>query len=197
MKIVDRFAVVEESLYSVLFDTEVGAVDENDEIIPNEKLHEFNRLFDFWNDANRLREFFEKNENDLNDDYWEGITIDEAIRKTRNEAKKLKLIILEYAQKGKTERLYNLSTIFKPLTDGKYEKKLEKDKVRLDERKAWLRMYAIRIDANFFMICGGSIKLRETLNDRIYLLKELEKLEITQKLLSDGNNGIFDICEFY
>jgi len=47
------------------------------------------------------------------------------------------------------------------------------------------------------MICGGAIKLRETLNDRKYLLQELEKLEITQKLLSDSNNEIFDIYEFY
>jgi hypothetical protein len=76
-------------------------------------------------------------------------------------------------------------------------KKLEKEKVRLDENKAWLRIYAIRIDTNFFMICGGAIKLRETLNDRKYLLQELEKLEITQKLLSDSNNEIFDIYEFY
>ncbi len=102
MKIIDIFVIEEESLFSVLFDTELGAVDENGETIPNEKLHEFNRLFDFWNDANRLRAFFENNINDLNEEYCEGITIDEAIRKTRIEAKKLKLKILEYAQKGKT-----------------------------------------------------------------------------------------------
>lgn len=197
MKIIDTFVIIQESLYSVLFDTELGAVDENGEIIPNEELHEFNRLFDFWNDANRLRAFFENNLNDLNQDYWEGITIDEAIRKTRNEAKKLKSIILEYALKGKTEKSYNLSIIFKPLTDGKFEKKLEKDKVRLNESKAWLRIYAIRIDKNFFMICGGAIKLRETLNDRDYLLQELKKLEITRKLLSDNDNEIFDLYEFY
>lgn len=58
MKIVSTFAVVEESLYAVLFDTELGILDANGNVILNEKLHEFRRLFDFWNDPVLLRVFF-------------------------------------------------------------------------------------------------------------------------------------------
>lgn len=195
MEIVNTFAVVEESLYSVLYDTEVGAVDDNEETIPNEKLHEFTRLFDFWNDPFRLRAFFEENEEDLKDTYWDGITIDEAIVKTKTEAKELEAILLEYAESGKTIRLKNLSMLFKPLSEGKYEKEFEKDKVKVEGKKKWIRLYAIRIEANLFIVCGGAIKLRKTLNDRTYLIKELEKLEIARDYLMDEDSDVLDLFE--
>lgn len=195
MEIVSTFAVVEESLLSVLFDTEVGAVDDDGAIIPNVQLHEFRRLFDFWNDPVRLRAFFEAHEEDLKEAYWDGISIDEAIEKTRKEAKKLEAILIEYAEEGKTTRHKNLSMLFKPLSDGKFEKEFEKDKVKVDGKKTWIRLYAIRIDANLFVVCGGAIKLRKTLNDRTYLLKELEKLKITRSYLMDEDNDELELFE--
>lgn len=195
MEIVDIFEVVEGSLYSVLFEAESNAVDDNDTIIPVGQLHEFRRLFDLWNDPIRLREFFTAHEKDLNEDYWDGISIDEAIEKTRAEAKVLEAVLLEYAEAGKTERLKNLSMIFKPLSDGKIEKEYEKDKAKVGGKKTWLRLYAIRIDANFFVVCGGAIKLRKTLNDRKYLLKELEKIEITRDYLKDEDSDVLDFYE--
>lgn len=197
MKIVSTFAVVEESLYSVLFDTDLNAVDDDGNIISNEKLHEFRRLFDFWNDQMLLREFFEEHEVDLNEVYWDGITIDEAIDKTKAEAKELERILLEYAEEGNTIRLKNLSMLFKPLSEGKIEKDFEKDKVKLDGKKTWIRLYAIRIEANLFVVCGGAIKLRKTLNDRNYLLKELEKLEITRNYLMDEDSDALELFELY
>lgn len=195
MEIVNIFEVVEGSLYSVLFLAESNAVDDNDAIIPVEQLHEFRRLFNLWNDPIRLREFFEVHEKDLNEDYWDGITIDEAIEKTRTEAKKLEASLLECAETGKTKKFETLSTLFKPLSYGKFEKKFEKDKVKVDGKKTWLRLYAIRIDTNFFVVCGGAIKLRETLNDRKYLLKELEKIEITCDYLKDEDSDALDFYE--
>lgn len=197
MEIVRTFAVVEESLYSVLFDTEKDAVDSEGIVISVEQLHEFRRLFDFWKDPIRLRLFFEENEKDLNEVYWEGISIDEAIEKTRAEAKALEKILIKYAKAGITERMTNLSMLFKPLSDGKIEKEFEKDKVKIEGRKTWIRLYAIRIDANLFVVCGGAIKLRKTLNDRAYLLKELEKLEITRAFLKDEDNDDLELFELY
>jgi len=188
MKIVSTFAVVQESLYSVLYDTEVNAVDDNAVTIPAELLHEFRRLFDFWNDPKRLRVFFEEHEEDLKEAYWDGISIDEAIVKTRKEAKKLEAILVEYSEDWKNIGYKNLSMLFKPLSNGKFEKEFEKDKVKFDGKKTWLRLYAIRIDTNFFVVCGGAIKLRKTLNDRTYLLNELNKLEITRSYLMDEDN---------
>lgn len=200
MEIVDIFEVVEGSLYSVLFEAESNTIDDNDTKIPVGQLHEFRRLFDLWNDPIRLREFFEEHEKDLNEDYWDGITIDEAIEKTRVEAKKLEAILLEYAEAGKdikTENPKYLSMLFKPLSKYKIEKEFEKDKVKVKGKKTWLRLYAIRIDVNFFVVCGGAIKLRETLNDRKYLLKELEKIEITRDYLKDEDSDVLDFYEIH
>ena len=44
MKIVDIFAVIDNTLYSVVFDV-------------TQERSEFSRLFDFWNDAEQLRNF--------------------------------------------------------------------------------------------------------------------------------------------
>lgn len=197
MEIINIFAVVEESLYSVLFDIKVDTLDAEDNIIPNENLHEFRRLFDFWNDPMHLREFFEENKDDLNEAYWDGITIDDAIEKTRTEAKALEKILIEYANAGKSGKIKHLSDLFKPLTNNKYEKAFEKDKVKVDGRKSWIRIYAIRIDLNLFVICGGAIKLRKTLNDRSYLQNELDKLNFTQKYLMDDENDNLELFELY
>jgi len=51
--------------------------------------------------------------------------------------------------------------------------------------KSWLRLYAIRIDANVFVISGGAIKLTPNMNERDHLLKELSKLEITKSFLKE------------
>jgi hypothetical protein len=197
MKIVSTFEVVKESLYSVLFNTELGTLDADKNVMLNEKLHEFSRLFDFWNDPVLLRFFFTEHIADLNDTYWEGIGIDEAIEKTRAEAKVLEKQLFEYAEAGKTTRLKNLSNLFKPLSDGKIEKEYEKDKVKVEGKKTWLRLYAIRIDANLFIVCGGAIKLRKTLNDRTYLLKELDKLEMTRNYLKDDDSDVLELFELY
>ena len=133
----------------------------------------------------------------MNDKYWDGISIDEAIVKTRTEAKKLERILLEYAKKGIVKGSKNLSMLFKPLTQDKFEKEFEKDKVKVDEKKTWVRLYAIRIDVNLFVVCGGAVKLRKTLNDRDYLLKELEKMEITRNYLKNTDNDDLDLFELY
>jgi len=51
------------------------------------------------------------------------------------------------------------------------------------EFPAFLRIYAIRIDNNCFLITGGSIKLTQSMNESKYLIKELEKLNNVQSWL--------------
>lgn len=91
MEIIDTFALVEESLYSVHYDTEAT--------------HEFAKYFDLWNDPVYLREFFEKHQEDLDNAFWNGITIDEAIIKTREDAKLFEQELLEIAELGKQKDL--------------------------------------------------------------------------------------------
>lgn len=176
MKIINTFAVVDESLFSVQFDTE--------------NCDELARLFNAWNDSEYLYNFFYENEKDLGDDFWSQITIEEAVERTREEAKRLEKKLLEIANKGKENKETTLSSIFKPLSDKEIGQEYEKDKLRGDHKKSWLRIYAIRIDLNTFVITGGAIKLTKTMNDRPHLIKELEKLQICKKYLQEEEEDL-------
>lgn len=181
MRIIDIFAVVEDSLYSVQYD--------------HESLHEFAKYFELWNDPIYLREFFEEHLEDLNRDFWKGISIEEAIIKTRKDAGRLENELLAIAETGKTERFETLSTLFEPLSKGVIED-FEKDKAKGLQRNSWLRIYAIRIEANLFVICGGAIKLTHKMNKREHLLAELKKLEFTRNYLMDEEDDNLDFVEF-
>ncbi len=180
MKIINTFAVIIDSLYSVQYD--------------DESLHEFEKYFDLWNDPTYLREFFEEHEKDLRSDFWNDITIEEAILRTRKEAKQLEERIINLAETGKLDRYETLSTLFEPLSEGKIEE-FEKDKAKGLTKNSWIRIYAIRLDANLFVVCGGAIKLTETMNTRDHLLKELDKLELTRNYLMENEEDHLDFVE--
>lgn len=185
MKIIDTFAIIEDSLYAVQYEHET------------EFEHEWARCFNQWNNPIYLRDFFETHINDLENEFWKGITIEEAIKKTRGDAKLLENKLLEIAKTGKTNNLETLSTIFEPLSEGKIEKQFEKDKVKGTIYPSWLRIYAIRVSANVFVVSGGDIKLTKTMNDREHLITELKKLELTKEYLTDDENDNLDIVELY
>src|SRR5690554_5790107 len=174
MKIIDTFAIVKDSLYSVQYESE--------------DLNEFAKCFELWNDPIYLREFFEQHKKDLDNEFWKGLTIEEAIIKTRDDARLFEEEILYVAETGKTQRLETLSK-------GKIEKQFEKDKAKGMKRPSWLRIYAIRIEANLFVICGGAIKLSPTMNNRDHLLLELEKLEFTRDYLLNGEDDNLELFE--
>ncbi|TVQ12790.1 MAG: hypothetical protein EA361_10555 [Bacteroidetes bacterium] len=172
MKIVSTFTVIEDSLYAVKYE--------------QEKYNEFNKLFTLWNNAEYLDNFFSEHKEDLNRPYWGGINPSDAILKTRKDAKLLEKKILQVAQRGKTDKDETLSTLFKPLhKDPLNLDPYEKNKAYGLVTQSWLRIYAIRINVNLFVVSGGSIKLTPNMNEREHLLLELKKLEITQKYCKD------------
>jgi hypothetical protein len=180
MKIINTFAVVEDSLISVQYESET--------------FHEFAKCFELWNDPIYLREFFEQHLEDLNNPFWNGITIEDAIIKTRDDAKILEEELRCIAETGKTERLETLSTLFEPLSKGVIEE-YEKDKAKGFRKPSWLRIYAIRIEANLYVVSGGAIKLTPIMNKTDHLLLELEKLECTRKYLLDDNTDDLNYAE--
>lgn len=109
MQIVHIFAVVSECLYSVLFES---ADQRESGLGQTTRTHEFDRLFEFWTDPVRLRAFFETHEADLNEPFWEGMTIEKAIFKTRDEAKVLKQKLLAFAEADAQGTSMNLTDLF-------------------------------------------------------------------------------------
>ena len=53
--------------------------------------------------------------------------------------------------------------------------------------KSWLRIYAVRLSYNFFVISGSAIKLTKTMNEREHLKEELDKLNVLIRLLKEMN----------
>ena len=172
MVIIDIFAVVEEALYSVQFE--------------DEEFHEMERIFDLWNDPQYLTQFFEENIEDLQNGFFGKITVDEAVKKTFKEAQQLEDKLFDYAESGKTANSETLSDLFQPLSPSEnHLKSLEKSKAK----SSWLRIYAVRLNTNVYVVSGGAIKLRKTMNDRDHLITELSKLEIVKRYLEEDDEA--------
>ena len=172
MKIINIFVLVEESLLAVQYDEK-----ESDEL---------SYLMNCWTDVDYLKSFFSENKRFLTSGFSGNITINEAIQFTLEEAERLETAILEKAVQGKTDSANTLQTLFKPLNNNEYAIPLhQKSKLKGNRRKSWLRIYAIRIGSNIFVISGGAIKLTQLMEESEHLKLELQKLEITKNYLKD------------
>lgn len=181
MKIDSIFAIIKNSLISIKY-----IENENDE---------FERIFDNWTDVEYLSNFFNEHNKDLQSGFYGKIRIEQAIERTIQEAEELEEIILEISESGKTNDYKALQTLFKPLDNNEYTlKDHQQSKAYGSEHKSWLRIYAIRIAKNTYVITGGAIKLTETMNDRVHLKEELKNLESVKEYLID--NGLFDEDDF-
>ncbi len=143
-----------------------------------EEYDELERLFDLWTDPEYLSNFF--NEHKENLEYFK-VNVEEAIIKTLEEAEELEDMIVN-----------KISPTFIPLNDtdfGLYE--LTKHKAKI----SWLRIYAIHIEDNVFLITGGAIKLTRAMQDNPITNKELTKLTQCRDFLKENN--VFDSASFY
>lgn len=153
----------------------------------NGEIHsEFDRFFDLINDVEWLHDFFENNSDDLDSGFFENMTTAEAVLKTVDEAALMEDILLNYAKQGSLTGVPNLQHLFKPLNNGEYTIAVhQKSKARI--KRGWLRLYAIRLAQNCYLVTGGAIKLTRHMR-REHLQQELRKLERTKQFLR--NEGI-------
>lgn len=177
MKIVDIFVHLEMSLLAVQYD-------EYD-------CDELTRLMDRWNNVEEIRTFFIENQQFITNGFFGTMSINEAVDITMSEAEYIENILLTKAENGADDKQESLQTIFKPLNDNEYKtRSLQKSKLKGQEKKSWLRIYAIKIGANTFVITGGGIKLTHKMKDSVDLDNELQKIELTKNHLKEL--GVFD-----
>lgn len=154
---------------------------------PEKEADELTLLFRRWGDMNYLMDFFLDNLDDLQE-YFHVPWVREAIQDTFSDADTMEKMILGFPF---TE---NLDSVFLPLSqtdDRAVELTREKARNWNRERHAsWLRVYAIRIERNVFVVTGGAIKLTPTMQDRPHTLEELKKMDRCREFLKA--NGIFD-----
>lgn len=148
-------------------------------------------LFDTWNDMEYLMQFFIDNFSDLKDRFHIE-RISDAIEDTLNDAEQLERLILDIPFTD------NLDELFKPLgTKDMSVRELAREKARNWDRSghaSWLRVYAIRLEENVFVITGGAIKLTRTMQERPHTKEQLDKLNSCRQFLI--SNGVFDADSF-
>lgn len=148
-------------------------------------------LFDKWNNIEYLLGFFTANFDDLKD-FFHIERLSDAISDTLEDAADLEELILDFPY---TE---NLDDLFKPLgiTDTRMAE-LSREKARNWNRQrhpSWLRVYAIRLDPNIYVVTGGAIKLTRTMQEREHTQTELNKLNRCKAYLKANN--VFDKDSF-
>lgn len=148
--------------------------------------NEYDRLMDLWTDTEYVWNFLNTNNYDIPKDktkrqlveyiYEDAISIDDQlinITKTTDQS---------------------LSHFFKPLYNNEYKFKI----LSLQKgREYCLRLYAIKIDDDTFVITGGAIKLplHHFMKDREHTREELRKLDSAKSYFNE--NGVFDEDSFF
>ena len=179
MRIIDIFVSEEsgEGLYSMIYE--------------EQSENEFDRLFNLWNNIEYVTFYCWENKEYIETEYFFGYTIDDVINKIRLEAYELERLI-----KSKTEQNFavsgnTLQQMFRPLNDK--EGKLythQQSKAKIDNKRNFpkpiLRMYAIRLNKNTFVITGGAIKLTHKMDEHPDTAREIVKMKKVKNFFSNN-----------
>lgn len=170
MKIVELTRIVPATLWAARFE--------------GQEENEFDRAFNCWNNPEFLHEFFSAHERDLVREFYGYCSINQAVSITMLEAEEFEGRLLKVAEGQELDR--GLGDIFKPLDKtAKLKIVNEKSKAYGTGAKSWLRIYAVRLRYDFFIISGSAIKLTKTMNERQHLKEELRKLDALIKFLKE------------
>lgn len=147
---------------------------------------ELERNLDLWTDEKYLYAYFEKNKSELT--YFKVKTVKEAVLKTIEQTRQIQEKLYEYI----LDETKNLDELFLNLDDNQYhETVLSKQK----SKQFWLRLYAIKIESNHYVITGGAIKLVHKMEQSELSIKEKQTIENCRNYLLD--KGVYDADSFY
>lgn len=142
--------------------------------------NEYDRLMELWTDVNYLYDFGRQNSVSDMEDFVDGILSD---------AEDLQDFMVNLECNYPV-----LSIYFLPLDNVAWKTQslsFRKGKIKRNR----LRLYAIKIDEDCFVITGGAIKMSQAMQDHSDTLKELEKLRNARLYLN--RNGVFDEDSFF
>jgi len=163
------YAISYPKTYDTVWNEEICSFFEDEEI---GNIDEFKRNFELWSNPMYLYDYFESNQVYLRVEFWRAFSIEDAARITKQKAFEFEKLL--------TENNTNIESHFQPLDNRTIHfTELIKGKSKYD----WLRLYAIKIDSNRFLITGGAIKLTHKMKDHVSTRTELNKLEKTKNYL--------------
>ncbi len=158
---------------------------------------EYSRVLALWKDLDYLVDFFKANAKEVDQPYWRkvGLNPDTPIAsadRVAREAVVLATHIRELAENSKDNKFPDLEDFFHPL-GGKYSfvRELEPHKSYGTFNPSLLRLYAIKLDKNVYLIVFGGIKLGSTIQNSPGL-KEQVFNRIDNVITFLKANGIFE-----
>lgn len=177
----DIIAIIPNRIYSIKYDEEDTA--------------EYYRLFnEEWTDVDSLMEFFQSNPEFTENEFWGflGNDPEKAAARVLKDAHMLELHLRELAKNSDNGELPNLENYFKPL-NGKYGYDIEHIPVKgygvLES--TFLRLYAIKLPENCYLIVYGGIKLNNSIQNSPGLRENVfRKIDKVKHYLVD--EGIID-----
>ena len=165
-------------------------------------LDEYERLFENWTNKEWIRKYLERNETWLASDFFKSHTKEAIVTAIEKEAVFLDDFFIRVYEEGFGANCSVLQHIFKPLDNREYRLyALQQQKGKATGRRfntAFLRIYAIRLHENLFIITGGAIKLTQSMSEHPDTLEELNKLKKAVAFLRDnGINTSDDLIYYY
>ena len=147
---------------------------------PGEVDNEYDRLMDNWTDVSYLRKYAKDNAIE---------NVNQFVKDRLNNAEQIQDVLEEITTNNQPLEFY-----FRTLFDKESGIKilsLQKGKIE----KNGIRIYAIKINTNCFVITGGAIKMSQAMQDHPDSNNELAKINAAKEYLQE--NSIFDIDSFY
>lgn len=151
-----------------------------------EEDNEYDRMMKLWNDTEHIYEFLKVNQNDIP----KTKSIQKIVFEILDDAIELDEKLIEITSSNDKK----LKHFFQALNNQEYKAKI----LSLQKgRESLLRMYAIKIDDDTYVITGGTIKLplHHLMEDREHTRIELEKLTFAKDYLK--SKQVFDEESFF
>lgn len=150
-------------------------------------LNEFEAIFEAWQDAEEIYSFCSNNMDDIRKKFGYAISPEDAANEIMDEADVLFELLLKLGKKEIPET--NLQQVFRPLNNQEKDltvlqpsKGLIKNKII---RNPKLRIYAVRIAENTYVVTGGAIKLTDRMEERPHTKEQLVRLTKVKDWLRD------------
>lgn len=146
--------------------------------------NELDRLLELWSNPVFLHAFLTKNRQDLP----KGLDWRSMAEQLLDCVDMLQDLLIQMYENPEE----SLDQFFVPLVNLESAPKVLSLRKR---RISYLRLYALRIDSDCFVITGGAIKLTRLMQERIHTNEELFKLQKARDYLK--SKGIFDTDSFF
>jgi hypothetical protein len=152
-----------------------------------EAMNEFEKIFAIWEDTEQMQAWCLIHLQDLRNAFGFAISPEEAAEELMEEAEELMQLLVMLGKKQLAGT--NLQHLFKPLdnrqsniTELQLSKGSAKTRVRKNPK---LRLYAVRIGENTYVVTGGAIKLTHRMDERPHTQKQLIRLTSVKNWLKE------------